>query len=455
MRLALNSLQSRIILFHVIAVIFAAAAVPTVDYIVIDRSTKLFEARTLHAHADTIAHYLQESEAGIWSLHLPADLNTMYSHQLNGLSFRVSDSRGRNLFAAGDRERSLAIPLVEGPLFHLSQDGGDLYGIAAKKQGRDSAAWVTVVQNTQHPDVIFDDIVSYYLSRVGWLTIGILALVLIADVIVIRKVIEPVVGASRIASMIDPKRPDIRLPMRGLPAELLPLIRATNDALGRLEEGIRLQREFTADAAHELRTPLAVLRARLDTLPDGEVVREVKRDADAMANAVGQLLDMADLEDIGIPVNDRIDLRRVVTSVATLMAPVAIAQDKEISLNEGDGPVTIVGNETMVFRAIRNLVDNAIKFTPTTTCVDIIVEPSGAVLVLDRGPGIPPSERELIFGRFWRAKRNNVEGTGLGLAIVHRIAELLGARLAISDREGGGACFKLLFRLLCESDSIS
>jgi signal transduction histidine kinase len=442
-----NSLQSRIVLFHVIAIILAAAAVPTVDYIVIDRSTTLFEARTLHAHAETIARYLQQTPSGQWTLNLPADLKTLYSHRLDGLSFRISDGLDRTLFSAGDIHEAGAVPLMEGPLFHLSQNVGEIYGIASKKRVNASEAWVVVVQNTQHPDVIFDDIVSYYLSRVGWLTIFILALVLIADIIVIRKVLAPVIDASRIASMINPKRTDIRLPTAGLPAELLPLITATNDALGRLDKGIRLQREFTADAAHELRTPLAVLRARLDAMPGSDMIAEAKRDADAMASAVGQLLDMADLEDVDLGIDDDVDLKEVATNLVGLMAPIAIAQGKELALTLCEEPVIVLGNGTMAFRAVRNLVDNAIKFTPTGSCVDVAVDSNGAVFIKDRGPGIPPEERDLVFQRFWRAQRDNVEGVGLGLAIVDRIAELIGLGITIADRPGGGASFKLQFRL--------
>jgi signal transduction histidine kinase len=445
-----NSLQSRIVLFHVIAIILAAAAVPTVDYIVIDRSTTLFEARTLHAHAETIARYLQRDSPDHWTLKLPADLNTLYSHRLDGLSFRISDGLDRTLFAAGDSPEAGAVPLMEGPLFHLSQNVGEFYGIATKKRVDGSEAWVVVVQDTQHPDVIFDDIVSYYLSRVGWLTIGILALVLIADIIVIRKVLEPVIGASRIASMINPKRTDIRLPTAGLPAELLPLITATNDALGRLDKGIRLQREFTADAAHELRTPLAVLRTRLDAMPNSDMIAEAKRDADAMANAVGQLLDMADLEDVNLGIDDDVDLKEVSLNLVGLMAPIAIAQGKELALTVCDEPVIVLGNGTMAFRAVRNLVDNAVKFSPAGSCVDVAVMANGAVFIMDRGPGIPPQERDFVFQRFWRAQRDNVEGVGLGLAIVDRIAELIGLSITISDRPGGGASFKLQFRLKSE-----
>ncbi len=97
---------------------------------------------------------------------------------------------------------------------------------------------------------------------------AILALLLAVDIVIIRRALHPVVQASAIASAISHKRTDLRLPLTDLPRELVPLIVAVNEALDRLEKGMKLQKEFTADAAHELRTPLAVLRARIDSLPD-------------------------------------------------------------------------------------------------------------------------------------------------------------------------------------------
>jgi signal transduction histidine kinase len=252
-----------------------------------------------------------------------------------------------------------------------------------------------------------------------------------------------VVRASRIASAIDPKRTDLRLPLAGLPRELLPLIVAVNEALDRLEKGMRLQQEFTADAAHELRTPLAVLRARVDSLPDQKGLAALKSDIDVMSHVVSQLLEIAELENASLRIDDRVDLYAVAADVVSMIAGVAIAQGKEVALT--GGPVLVRGNEAMIFRAIRNLADNAIKHTESGSEVIVDVREDGTVRVLDKGPGVPPAERALMVRRFWRARRDQ-DGAGLGLSIVSRIAELHGAKLGISDRDGGGAVFSLSFQ---------
>ena len=442
MTFRMKSLQSRIILFHVFAIILATVAVPVANYIVINRSTDLFEARILRAHATDIARYLGRDGRGSWYLALPSDLDTLYSHGLEGLSYAVKDDNGRRLLSSGPRSDALLIPRRNG-LAEISHDNVELYGLTVNDAR--SGLWITVAQNVQHPDVIFDDIVSYYLSRIGWFTVAILALLLVIDIVIIRGGLAPVVQASNIASAIDPKRTDIRLPASEMPRELLPLIQAINEALDRLEVGIKLQKEFTADAAHELRTPLAVLRARIESLPDQRAMSDLKDDIDIMTHVVTQLLEMAELEDATIKLDERVDLRAISADVVGLVADVAIAQDKEVALTGQSGCVWVRGNGGMIYRAVRNLVDNAIKYTASGTEITVDVDVDGTVQVLDRGPGVPASQREMMFQRFWRGRLEGSGGAGLGLAIVSRIAELHGAKIQVLDRPGGGTIFAIGF----------
>jgi signal transduction histidine kinase len=205
---------------------------------------------------------------------------------------------------------------------------------------------------------------------------------------------------------------------------------------------MRLQQEFTADAAHELRTPLAVLRARVDSLPEQKGLGALKADIDVMSHIVSQLLEIAELEDASLRIDDRVDLYAVAADVVSMVAGVAIGQRKEVALT-GES-VLVRGNQAMIFRAIRNLVDNAIKHTQPGSEVVVDVREDGTVRVLDKGPGVPQAERALMVRRFWRARRDQ-DGAGLGLSIVSRIAELHGAKLAIDNRDGGGAVFSLSF----------
>jgi signal transduction histidine kinase len=162
-----------------------------------------------------------------------------------------------------------------------------------------------------------------------------------------------------------------------------------------------------------------------------------------MSRIVGQLLELAELESSTIREEEAADLRAVCSDAVCLMAPVALAQGKTIELNAPSAPVWVQGNAEMLFRAVRNLVENAIRYTAAATAVEVDVLASGSVTVKDRGPGIPPTERELIFRRFWRRDRRGGPNAGLGLSIVQRAIQIHGGKVGVCEREGGGAVFSI------------
>jgi signal transduction histidine kinase len=233
-----------------------------------------------------------------------------------------------------------------------------------------------------------------------------------------------------------------------MPREVQPLVRAVNQALDRLEEGFRGQREFTADAAHELRTPLAILRTQIDMIGDRELAQSLRNDVENMSRLVNQLLEMAELETFVIGRSETADLVAVSAEIAAFLAPIALAQDKRVAVTGARKPILVPGNAEMLGRAVRNLVENALVHTPPHTTVEIEVDPAGAIIVSDHGPGVPAAEREQIFRRFWRRDRRRQGSSGLGLSIVSRIAERHGAAISVDNRPGGGAAFTLSFPLV-------
>jgi signal transduction histidine kinase len=416
--------------------------VPLSNYLIINKYTDQFEERTLRNHATIIDRYLTETPQG-WRLKLPQDIQALYAHGLDGLSYAIADYRGVILMTSARAADAVMVSSSVANLRKYSGNGRVYYGLATKHGAGTDTVWIKVAQNIQHPDVIFDDIVAGYLGQIGWFTVAILALLLAVDIMVIRRALAPVLRSSEVASAIDSKRTDVRLPEIGLPSELRPLIVAMNQALDRLDKGIRRQREFTADAAHELRTPLAVLRARVDTMPDQASLVLVKADLEVMGHVVDQLMEIAEIEGTGIALAGRVDLSVVCANAAAMLAEIAIRQEKSIALLGAERPVMVRGDATTIFRAINNLVDNAVKYTAPGTTVEIEVRPNGSVLVHDHGPGIAEKDQKFIFRRFWRADRNLAEGTGLGLAIVSRIAEIHSGTVTMSNRPGGGATFIL------------
>ncbi|MGD0142563.1 MAG: HAMP domain-containing sensor histidine kinase [Rhizomicrobium sp.] len=441
-----KSILSRIIWLHVLAFAIAALAMPLATYFLLNATANEFENRTLQAHARDIEGYLKLDGSGRWQLSLPADLRTFYLHSFDGFAYSIVDSSNKVLFSSlHDKAEGLARGSApDSPSYFQRRSGKAVYYGASFPYNRGGRAiFIQVAQNLEHPDVIIDDIVADYLLRVSWFTIPIMLLLLLTDILIVRRALGPVTHASDMARAIDPGRIDLRLPVDGVPTEVLPLVVAVNQALDRLEKGFRAQRDFTADAAHELRTPLAVLRMRVETLPDQDAVTALRTDLETMTHVVNQLLEVAELEASVVDLKEMVDLRDVCADVVAALAPMAIEQRKDIALTGSERPVPVKGNSVMLHQAVRNLAENALRHTPVGTMVEINVAAGGAVRVLDEGPGVALGERELIFRRFWRRDRSRSHGAGLGLAIVARIIEAHAGKIEVANRPTGGAVFSL------------
>ena len=204
------------------------------------------------------------------------------------------------------------------------------------------------------------------------------------------------------------------------------------------------QRVFVADVAHELRTPLAILRTKLDTLKDTQAAEALCREVDAMTRLVSQMLAFARYELFRPESGESADLREVCTAVATHLAPLAIREDRLIEIIADDPSVVVPGSPQALEQAIRNLVENAMRFAPPQSTVTVRITGEPAIHVVDHGPGVPKDKRQSIFTRFGRADRRG-EGAGLGLAIVKRIADAHGASVQVEDTPGGGADFSVRF----------
>ena len=239
---------------------------------------------------------------------------------------------------------------------------------------------------------------------------------------------------------------------RMAPEEVSPLVGAINDLLARLDRSIAAQKHFLADAAHQLKTPLAGLRTQAE-LAQREVdaggdakaakrsLQQIARSSQRAAHMVNQLLSMARAEDSE-------QARRVqpfnLAALATETVRDFVPRAMEAGIDLGyEGPeasaahaLRLTGQPVLVRELIRNLVDNALQYTPRggTVTVRLLVDPFGQVAVLqveDDGPGIPEAEHELVFQPFYRALGSEVDGSGLGLAIVREIAERHGGSVSV------------------------
>ena len=233
-----------------------------------------------------------------------------------------------------------------------------------------------------------------------------------------------------------------------LPREIEPLVRELNRLLGRLQEAFSVQRAFISDAAHELRSPLTALRLQLqllDRAPDETARLEARaRLGGAVERAIPlaeQLLTLArsDPQELAGEFGP-VDLAAVAAEAITDTHELALARNIDLALDGAPGCL-VRGNGEALRILARNLIDNAVRYTPPggSVLVRCRSRAEGALLeVTDTGPGIPAAERERVFDRFHRRAAAQAEGTGLGLAIVKSIAGHHGARVVLGDAPGGG-----------------
>jgi signal transduction histidine kinase len=265
----------------------------------------------------------------------------------------------------------------------------------------------------------------------------------------VRTALRPLQRASDEAAAISMDRPDSRLPTDRLPAEILPLVTAINKAIGRLQAALAQQRRFSANAAHQLRTPLAILRTRIDELPPTMAQAELRRDVDRMTRLVSQLLTAARLEAGQMGNFEEVDLTEFVRRILADITPLAHAADRDLEL-DSPGKVSAMVSASALEEAVRNLVDNALRHTPPGSTVSVSVRPGATIEVRDHGPGVPIDLREQVFEPFWSAARKSEGGAGLGLAIVREAVQLQDGFVEIADANGGGA----IFRLILPQDSV-
>jgi len=263
----------------------------------------------------------------------------------------------------------------------------------------------------------------------------------IATPMVVRRAFAGLDAAADQARRIDIHRRGARLPVDRVPLEVVPFVTAVNDALARLDEGYSRHKRFVADAAHELRTPIAILNTRLESLPPGPDRARLLEDTARLATLAEQLLDIQRLDRCGSPFT-RVDLVTVAQGVAADLAPLAIAAGYELSFDAAAEPIETRGDRAALERALTNLVQNAIQHGGRRGAISIHVGRPATIDVTDEGAGIPPDQRSLIFEPFYRLAPLD-RGAGLGLNMVREIVLLHGGHVSVLDGPNGGACFRM------------
>ncbi len=238
-----------------------------------------------------------------------------------------------------------------------------------------------------------------------------------------------------------------------VPREMGPLVGSLNSLMGRLDQSLSQSEDFIAEAAHRVRTPLATVRSyaeatlqRVEKEENREAMRSMVKAIDESSRAAGQLLDHAMITfRADHLVREKIDLVDLVRDLVQRMTPIAEMKDLSLSL-QGDPRAPYSGDPVLIQNAVRNLIDNAMKYGPAESSIEITVSasPGLQISVCDHGPGFPMDEIETLTSRFQRgANAANTIGSGLGLTIAKDVATAHGGKIELENRPEGGACVTL------------
>lgn len=255
--------------------------------------------------------------------------------------------------------------------------------------------------------------------------------------------------AARRADSLEP------VALADVPDEIQPLVEALNGLLARLATALQAQRDFTADAAHELRSPLTALSLQVQLLERAHdaagraaALVELRGGIARAVHLVDQLLKLARLGPEVGSVTEPVRLADLAARVLAEHAPLATAKAIDLGLGEVDPALSVRGDPAALRLLLSNLVGNAVRYTPDGGRVDVSVlaeGPQALLVVSDTGPGIPADERGRVFDRFYRRPGETAEGSGLGLAIVRAVAERHGIDVRLGDADGGGLRVEVRF----------
>jgi two-component system, OmpR family, sensor histidine kinase TctE len=265
-----------------------------------------------------------------------------------------------------------------------------------------------------------------------------LVLVLVSVFVVPWIVNRSLAGVARIAAeaaLIDAGRRGIRLSGDAVPNEIKPLVKAVNDALERLDQGFEQQRRFIASAAHELRTPIAILRLKVDSSREPST-RMLAGDVARLANLAEQMLDLQRLEADWR--EEDLHLALLVRHVVADIAPLVITAGGSVEVQIED-PLVVRGDAGAIGRAIDNLVQNAVHHGGRNVIVRVL---GTAIEVEDDGPGIPLEAHERVFEPFYRLSPRSIGG-GLGLHLVQQVIERHGGHVSLTNASGGGVLVRV------------
>lgn len=406
----------------------------------------------LTGQAEDIADNLSFDAAGRPRLTIDTHMQWGYDAYWRHMTYRVLDAQGRVLLSSDAarvplvRERGAFEPRFDRFVIARAGESMQVVTVPARVDGR--ALWIQAARSDRFLEIAEETIMPVMLETS--LVAGGFALLLFAAVTwtSVRGALRPVRMAAAAAATIGPRNPSARVPSQAMPSDLAPLVDAVNAGLARLEAGYLAQQRFLANAAHELKTPLALVRGRIELDGRPACRAAVLRELDGMARIVGQLLHLAEAADPASYRRGPVLLQALVERACVSVAPMAVERRVAVDIAfHGESPLD--GDGEALFAAIRNLLENAVRHSPQGGRVLMRIAGT-TVVVRDEGRGLSPDALAHAFDRFWREDRNG-DGAGLGLAITREVVEAHGGSVIARNRPDGTSGAEFVLTLPAQS----
>jgi signal transduction histidine kinase len=369
------------------------------------------------------------------------DLQGLYQSLKGEAAYRVLDASGRVVLSSATGvtlwPESGAARRLEPGRFEFEHEGVVMIA-ATESVERDGRVWhVQFAVSRRFLHLVYE---AFALPFTGaGVTLFSLVLLFVFGPCVyftLRYALKPVRRVSDVAAEITPRSLHARLPTQAVPSDIAPLVESFNRVLERLERGYRIQQEFLATAAHELKTPLALVRAQVELSPQSAQRDVLLGDVAHMSRQVQQLLHLAEASEVQNYRPIAVDMHEVVRQAASFLQRMADAAGVRFELPEESMGVCWMADRGALFTLVKNLLENAIQHTPAGAVVRAEVD-ANSLAIRDWGQGVPDDQMSTIFARFWRGPHRRDQGAGLGLAICQEIAQAHGWTLTASHAEPG------------------
>lgn len=445
----MNSLRIRLLLWVLVPMTVALGLIVGISWNSARDMAQLVQDRQLLASAQVMAEQVGWQDGVLRASTPPAALEIFASQARDSVYFQVRSADGRLLAGWPDLDAAAASGALPG--YALARFRGEPVRVVTLtrtlyENGRPVPVLVSVAETRRAYHAL--------VRALWWPTVlhesGLLALALVLMLLGLTLELRPLL---RLRTELLARAEDDLAPLQAaeLQRELRPVVETINQYAARLTRQVELQKRFIADAAHQLRTPVALIGTQLNyagRLPASAELRDtlqaLRSGARHLTQLINQLLSLSQAEAYrgGIEEPGPVDLATQARDAVVELAALADARGIDLGIAAAREPAMVLGHAPLVHAIVFNLVDNAIRYTPRDGSVTVRIDPADGRVVLrveDTGPGIPAELRPRVFERFNRGSAAGVEGTGLGLAIVREAATACRATVDLRNRaEGGG-----------------